>query len=151
MPLLSICIPTFNRANLLAQTIDSIIKQDFFKKNNEIEIIISDNASTDNTQKVCEKYVNCYPDKIKYYKNSENIGFANFEKVLSLADGEFLKLQNDTLLFEDNSLEKITNYIKHNIESKNILFFLNKNKILKQKNLICNNLDEFVNKISYKS
>lgn len=71
--LLSIAIPTFNRASLLDKCLDSILTQisDDFK--NHIELIVSDNASTDNTYDVIKKYNNKRV-VINYFKNSENIG-----------------------------------------------------------------------------
>jgi len=51
-PFFSVCIPTYNRANFLPQAIESVLAQDF----TDFELIICDNASTDNTQEVVEKY-----------------------------------------------------------------------------------------------
>lgn len=58
-PLLSICIPTYNRSQYLKETIDSIIGQEEFKSEN-VEIVISDNCSTDDTEIVCKKYIEQY-------------------------------------------------------------------------------------------
>ncbi|MDD2524542.1 MAG: glycosyltransferase, partial [Endomicrobiaceae bacterium] len=59
-PLLSICIPTYNRADYLNQSIQSIVNSDGF--GDKVEIVISDNCSTDNTEITClqwsEKYTN---------------------------------------------------------------------------------------------
>ena len=52
-PLLSICIPTYNRSGYLEQCLESIVHQERF---DEIEVIISDNCSTDDTEAVCKKY-----------------------------------------------------------------------------------------------
>jgi len=51
-PLVSIIIPTYNRANYLEKAIESVLKQTY----ENIEIIVSDNASTDNTMEVMQKY-----------------------------------------------------------------------------------------------
>ena len=53
-PLLSICIPTYNRASYLEGAIQNIITDNAF--GDEVEIIISDNASTDNTEEIAKKY-----------------------------------------------------------------------------------------------
>ena len=85
--LLSICIPTFNRCKLLDRLIKSITEQESF--NNSIEIIISDNCSTDNTKRIVSKYLLSY-NNIRYYRNDENIGMEkNIAKVLSLGNGKF--------------------------------------------------------------
>lgn len=48
-PLLSICIPTYNRAEYLAKSLDTLVCLPEFNSS-EVEVVISDNASTDNTQ-----------------------------------------------------------------------------------------------------
>ena len=58
-PLLSICVPTYNREIYLQECLDSIISQDSFDEDT-IEIIISDNASTDGTQSLIKKYQEKY-------------------------------------------------------------------------------------------
>ena len=96
-PILSICIPTKNRANYLDITLFKLTQESIFQNTNDIEIIISDNASIDNTAFICKKYKNKYPDKIKYYKQNKDIGDKNFIEVLKLATGSYAKLNNDNL------------------------------------------------------
>ena len=57
MTLLSICIPTYNREKYLQDTLESIVSQDIFKNTNDVDIVISDNASTDGTRELVEKYL----------------------------------------------------------------------------------------------
>ena len=71
-PLLSICIPTYNREKYLQECLESIIHQEGFNTE-DIEIVISDNASQDNTTQLVETYKAKYPN-IKYFRNVENIG-----------------------------------------------------------------------------
>lgn len=90
-PILSICIPTWNRRYSLQYTLKSIIDQDEFKSW-DVEIVISDNASTDETEvevwKLCKKYKN-----IRYFRNEENIWSSpNVNKVFSLWRWEYLRL-----------------------------------------------------------
>ncbi|MCK5033130.1 MAG: glycosyltransferase family 2 protein [Calditrichia bacterium] len=85
-PLVSVGIPVFNEDKYLDQTLESLFKQDY----PNFEIIISDNASTDNTGKITEKYRKLYPEILKYYRNDKNIGsILNFSRVLEVASGEF--------------------------------------------------------------
>jgi abequosyltransferase len=148
--LLSICIPTYNRANYLRVTLDSIVKQDRFNNNNDIEIVISDNCSDDNTVDVSNEFIEIYGSKIRYFTNPSNIKDKNFEKVLSEGRGVFLKLNNDTLKHNEGSLDQIVELINENILSKNILFF--SNGILKKEDIFyCENLDSFVKNVSYYS
>lgn len=95
-PFFSIGIPTYNRCNLLRQSLESALNQ----KGIATEIIICDNASTDETQKLCESLDD---PRIKYYRNSENIGpIPNWHRCLELATGEYFSwLQDDDLIFPD--------------------------------------------------
>ena len=65
---LSICIPTYNRAKHINNCLNSILLNEL---NNDFEIIISDNGSTDNTESIVHEYIDKLP--IKYFKNEENI------------------------------------------------------------------------------
>jgi glycosyltransferase involved in cell wall biosynthesis len=149
-PTLSICIPTYNRATYLEDTINSIVNQKIFQETNKVEIVISDNCSDDNTREVADKYIAIYGVKIQYFRNSENIKDANFEKVLSYGKGLFLKLNNDTLMHHEDALDMIIEGINQNIKNKNILFFTN--GVLKNITKIhCEGLNSFVKTVSFYS
>jgi len=123
--LLSICIPTYNRAKQLDTTLKSIISQNIFINTNKIEIVISDNCSTDETSLIVNKYILNFPNKIIYSRNDIDIVDRNFEKVLSLGTGFFLKLNNDTLKHNSKSLETIIAIIEKKLNQKPVLFFSN--------------------------
>lgn len=148
-PILSICIPTYNRAIYLEKTIISIIKQKIFQETSEIEIVISDNCSSDKTRKICEKYVEKFSDKIRYYHNEENIEAKNVERVLSYGSGTFLKLNNDTLTHIDGSLIYLIDQINANLRDKPILYFSNGSITKDQPTKQCKCLDCFVKNVSY--
>ena len=74
--LVSICIPTYNRSTYLRQSLERyIVEKEFI--DGKVEIVISDNASTDDTKMVVEEYVKKYKN-IRYYRNKENIRDKNF-------------------------------------------------------------------------
>jgi glycosyltransferase involved in cell wall biosynthesis len=148
MPILSICIPTYNRAGYIYFTLKSITEQKIFKDTNYIEIVVSDNFSTDLTQRIVKIFTDKYPDKIIYNKNKENIGDNNFAKALSLGKGEVLKLHNDNFMFLDGALDKIISTINSVRKDKTIIFFANSNSPL-NKDFLCNNLNEFLSAASY--
>lgn len=83
----SIGLPVYNGENFIDNAIQSILCQTF----RDFELIISDNASTDNTEAICREY--CAKDKrIKYYRNSNNLGAsANYIQVFNLAKGSYFK------------------------------------------------------------
>lgn len=82
---LSLCIPTYNRAAFLGEALDSVIQQ----ATDEVEIVISDNASDDGTAEMVAEYQGKFP-RITYYRQPENLGFdRNMLKVVDLACGEY--------------------------------------------------------------
>lgn len=149
MPLVSICIPTRNRSKYLAMVLDSIVSQVEFYATDEIEIVVSDNCSTDDTQEICSCYIKQFPAKIFYYRTDRNIGFDNFRKVLSLARGVFCKLNNDTLIHKAGSLSKILTVVREEQLERKILFFPNGSTSMHSKNAILRGVDDFLGKVSY--
>jgi abequosyltransferase len=148
--ILSICIPTYNRAKYLDDTIFSIVQQKRFLEASDVEIVISDNCSNDNTSDICKKYIGIHGEKIRYYRNDENIEAANIERVLSYGKGIFLKLNNDTLMHQVNSLDRIIEVIDQNKDNREILFF--SNGTLKDiTSLHCKDLNSFVKNVSFYS
>lgn len=84
-PLVSIGLPVFNGAAHLAAKIESILQQSY----ENIELIICDNASTDETAKIAESFAE-HDLRIKFIRNRENIGAPNnFTRVLQQSTGEF--------------------------------------------------------------
>ena len=102
---LSICIPTYNREKYLKRLLDSIVWQKEFADTNEVEIVVDDGPSSDNTEYMVKKYIKKYWDKIKYYKNSVRIGMCPaILEALSFWSWEYLWLMGSDDLFSDNSL-----------------------------------------------
>lgn len=84
---ISICIPAYNRADYLPELLDSIVTQKGYGC--ELEVVISDNASTDNTSHIIERYRNKL-DRLVYHCWPENMGAdRNFLKVVEIASGDF--------------------------------------------------------------
>ena len=83
--LVSIGLPVYNGEPFLRQAIESLLAQSY--KN--IELVISDNCSTDLTKDICLEYA-VNDKRVKYYRNNINIGpIANFNKVFKLSKGNF--------------------------------------------------------------
>lgn len=116
-PLLSICIPTYNRSGVLDKTLYSLINNPAYNED-LVEIIVSDNCSTDDTSSVVNQY-----KTIKYYRNIENVKDLNFSIALGYASGHYIKLFNDTLSFKTRQLEFMLEAIKNNLEKKENVFF----------------------------
>lgn len=87
MPAISIGLPVYNGAKHLEAALDSLLNQSF----SDFEIIISDNASTDDTQSICERYAS-RDSRIKYFRQIENIGApGNFRFVYEQAGSQLFK------------------------------------------------------------
>lgn len=92
--LLTIGIPVYNGEQLISQTLDSILPELKNVDHSKLEILISDNASTDNTEKIIkEKYLDRFGRLLSYYKNSKNEGFdGNADLVVRRAKGSYVWL-----------------------------------------------------------
>jgi glycosyltransferase involved in cell wall biosynthesis len=86
-PKVSIGMPIYNGEHFLPQTLDSLLAQTY----KDFELIISDNASSDGTQEICQKYAAQDP-RVRYLRQSVNLGASqNFNHVFDLASGEYFK------------------------------------------------------------
>lgn len=124
-PYVSLCIPTYNRASYLKKSIDTIICQTEFKSG-EVEIVISDNASSDETEKIGREYADRF-ENIWYFHNEQNIANENFPLVLSRAHGILRRLCNDTLCFREGSLRCMCDVVRRYRDSKPYLCWREKN------------------------
>lgn len=97
-PLVSILIPTWNQEVLAIRALDSIPRRD------DIEVIVSDDASTDNTWAHILRYKEEHPElNLKVYRNEHNLGcYANGNVIGTYATGEYTHgLDNDDYLYTD--------------------------------------------------
>lgn len=121
--LLSLCIPTYNRVGTLKIMLECIVRNPDFDE--EVEIVISDNCSTDDTEVQVRKLASEYPN-IKYYRNQENVKDRNFYLALSRGQGRYLKLLNDYVLFKNDGLGIMKEYIrKYEEQDVNLFFYSN--------------------------
>lgn len=101
-PLISILIPVFNREGYIGEAISSALSQTY--KN--IEVIIVDNASTDNTWSVCNNYSKLDP-RVKIYRNELNLGpVNNWKKCIYYASGIYAKILWSDDLISNDYIEK---------------------------------------------
>ncbi|MGA7932204.1 MAG: glycosyltransferase family 2 protein [Kovacikia sp.] len=101
-PRVSIGLAVYNGENYIRDAIDSILAQTF----QDFELIISDNASTDKTQEICQSYA-AQDQRIRYYRNPYNLGGqVNQNCTMELAQGEYFKLAAHDDLIAPRFLEK---------------------------------------------
>ena len=104
-PLLTIAIPTYSRAPYLKRALDQLRLEVIRHHLDNIEIVVSDNASPDNTRQVVEDARS--PEfEIRYLRNSDNIGpDANIAQCFNTAKGYYVLILGDDDLFYDGSLK----------------------------------------------
>ena len=106
-PLVSILIPLYNREKFVGKAIESAVNQTY--KN--IEIIVVDNKSTDNTYEILKEFAKLHPN-VKVYQNEENIGpVRNWRRCLDYATGEYVKILWSDDLIAPTFIEKTLPYL----------------------------------------
>ena len=104
--LVSVCIATYNGEKYIQEQIESILKQTY--KN--VEIIVQDDCSNDNTVAILQEY----KDKITLYRNQKNLGYIkNFESLLQKAKGDFIAPCDQDDLWEENKIELLLQHISN--------------------------------------
>ena len=145
-PLLSLCIPTYNRSQYLKKSLDSIICQQEFL-DGKVEIVISDNASEDDTREVVETYLKRF-DNIFYNRNEVNVRDKNFPIVLSEAHGILRRLCNDTLVFLPGSLREMCVVVEKYNDCKPYICWAN-GCIKSKRNTFTSDFKGYVHDISF--
>jgi abequosyltransferase len=102
-PKLTICIATYNRADFLAQALESILGQ----ANEDIEVVVCDNASTDNTADVVSS-AKLRSHCVKYFRQESNVGLdRNYDVAVQMAQGEYCWLFSDDDVIKPHAVERV--------------------------------------------
>jgi glycosyltransferase involved in cell wall biosynthesis len=89
MPKVTVAIPTYNRERYLGQAIQSVLDQTY----TDLELLIVDNASSDNTEKLVKSLSDT---RLRYVRNDFNMGIiANWNRAVELSQGEYLLILGD--------------------------------------------------------
>ncbi|HXC92641.1 MAG TPA: glycosyltransferase [Geobacteraceae bacterium] len=109
VPKISVCIPTYNYARYLPETIESVLEQSFA----DFELIIIDDCSSDDTAVVVGRYVE-RDRRIRFSVNAKNLGMVeNWNLCLTRAKGEFIKyVFGDDLLSSRDALKKMVSVLE---------------------------------------
>lgn len=166
-PELTIAIPTYNRKECLQQSLVNVIEH---SRGKDIEILISDNASTDGTEEFV-KFIQKENPSIKYYKNAQNLGFdGNFLNCFEKAQGKYVMLLSDDDVLLDGAIDSILEalkcapicmhlnsselisqvpleYEKIRYEEEGILYFDDRNDFIKKIGIMCT----FVSSLVFKT
>ena len=100
---LSICVATYNRGKFIGETLDSILPQ----LTQDVELIVVDGASPDNTPEVMSQYLNSHPE-IRYYREPENSGVdKDYDKAVGYARGQYCWLMTDDDLMSPDAIHRV--------------------------------------------
>ncbi len=125
--LISITIPTYNRAEFLDRCLALHIP---LAKAHNIQIFVSDNASTDDTELVVKKRMAEYP-LIRYSRNEANLGMdKNFEQALRIAQTEYIWLLGDTYKIPSEGISYFFEIISKSKQDYDALIFNVRNRVL---------------------
>jgi len=114
--LVSICIPTYNSEKYIERTLKSIINQTY----QNIEIIVSDNASTDDTYNIVSR-LSKQENRLKLYRNDCNLGFcANINKAVQIASSNIIAIFHSDDIYHETIVEKELLILESNINIKGV-------------------------------
>lgn len=112
LPLVSIGLPTFNGAKTIIQSIKSVLKQSY----RNIELVISDNASEDETESICQRFCEI-DDRIKYIRQPKNQGaIINFLTAVEKASGTFFMWLGDDDILDESYIYECLKILINNPE-----------------------------------
>lgn len=105
---LSFCIPTYNFGEFIGETLESIITQ----AGDEVEIVVGDGASTDNTEEVVRGYQSSFP-KLFYYKFEKKGGIdLDLAKTVEFSRGDYCWLMSSDDVLKPGAIQRVLNEIK---------------------------------------
>ena len=100
---LTVGLVVWNGGKYLPYCLDSLLKQSF----QDFFLLIVDNGSADNSVEIIEQYVDTFPDRIRFVKNKENVGFAKgHNQVIHWSDSKYNMFLNQDIMLEPGYLEE---------------------------------------------
>lgn len=108
---ISVVVITYNQQETIGQTLESILNQ---KGDFDLELVIGEDCSTDDTLAICRDYEKRYPKQIKLLSGPKNLGItANYFRTLRACTGEYIgDIAGDDYYCDDHALEKQMQYLQ---------------------------------------
>jgi abequosyltransferase len=111
-PLISIAIPTYNRASVLTETLRALAEHSELMSD-DVELVITDNASTDATPDVIRDFSERTGKAVRYGRNDTNLGIdGNIHAVSHLATGRYLLLMSDDDFLRPGALNRLSHLVR---------------------------------------
>lgn len=109
----SVLMPSYNHENTISEAIDSFLTQ---QCNFDIELLIGNDASTDNTLEIAKKYADKHPEQIKLINHPANLGLLkNYKSLIDVAQGEYFAiLESDDYWTDTQKLQKQIDFLDAN-------------------------------------
>lgn len=104
MPLVSVCMTTYNHEKFISQAIESVLCQ---RTTFDVEVVIGEDCSTDNTLAICKEYEAQYPDRVRVVASESNIGMhANYRRTIEACRGKYIAMcDGDDWFTDENKLQ----------------------------------------------
>ncbi len=111
-PLVSVCIPTYNRVDFLRRSLATIVRLDY----TPLEILISDNCSDDGTETLCREFEGRDP-RVRYIRQARNIGlYGNHNFCIRASSGEFICFFHDDDLYDPSIIRRYVSFLQEREE-----------------------------------
>ena len=104
MPLVSVCMTTYNHEKFISQAIESVLCQ---RTTFGVEVVIGEDCSTDKTLEICRRYEAQYPDRVRVIASKNNIGMhANYRRTIEACRGKYIAMcDGDDWFTDENKLQ----------------------------------------------
>ena len=99
MPLLSVCMTTYNHERYIAQAIESVLGQ---RTTFAVEVVVGEDCSTDSTLRICREYESRYPDRVRVIPSESNVGMhENYRRTIEACRGRYIAMLDGDDWFSD--------------------------------------------------
>lgn len=99
IPLLSVCMTTYNHERYIAQAIESVLGQ---RTTFAVEVVVGEDCSTDSTLRICREYESRYPDRVRVIPSESNVGMhENYRRTIEACRGRYIAMLDGDDWFSD--------------------------------------------------
>lgn len=124
-PLLSICIPAYNRPEWLKRAVSSILTMSVAQQS-QVEIIVSDDSTVPDCQRVVDELMADWQGSWRYQANSPRLGMAaNWNRCIQMASGDYVLLLHDDDYLQAKAPDEIIHTLRNNPDVPAFLFGVN--------------------------